>query len=164
VRFHLRLLAGLIVLHIFVDADSSPVKSEIYRVATRHALPVTLVANSGLRPSRDPMVRHVIVSAGFDAADDWIAEQVQADDVVVTGDIPLAARCLAQGAAVLTPTGKRFTEDNIGDALATRVVMADARAYGIGGGPPPFQKRDRSRFLQQLEETIQSIRRRQPRP
>jgi uncharacterized protein YaiI (UPF0178 family) len=149
------------VLHIYVDADSSPVKAETYRVAARHALPVTLVANASMAAPAG--VRVQVVSEGFDAADDWIAEHVQADDVVVTADIPLAARCLAKGAAVLTPTGKRFTEDNIGDALATRTVMADARAYGIGGGPPPFQKRDRSRFLQQLEEAIQSIRRRQPR-
>ena len=151
------------MLHIYVDADACPVKPEIYRVAARHSLPVTLVANAQMMAPPQPGVRVQVVSGSFDAADDWIAEQVERDDIVVTGDIPLAARSIARGAAVVAPNGKRYTEDNIGDALATRAVMADARAYGIGGGPPPFDKRDRSRFLQQLEEAIQAIRRRQPR-
>jgi uncharacterized protein YaiI (UPF0178 family) len=151
------------VLHIYVDADACPVKAEICRVAARHGLPVTLVANAQMTAPAQPGVRVQVVSGSFDAADDWIAEQADRDDIVVTADIPLAARGLAKGAAVLAPNGKRYTEDNIGDALATRVVMADARAYGIGGGPPPFHKRDRSRFLQVLEETICSFRRRQPR-
>ena len=146
--------------HIYVDADACPVKAEVFRVAARHALPVTLVANAPMQAPRSQDVRVQVVSGGFDAADDWIAEQVAKDDIVVTADIPLAARCLARGAAVVSPSGRPYTEDNIGDALATRELLADARAYGVTTGPPPFDKRDRSRFLQQLEQTIQAIRRR----
>jgi uncharacterized protein YaiI (UPF0178 family) len=145
--------------HIYVDADACPVKAEVYRVAARHAIPVTLVANAAMAVPRNQDVRVQVVSGSFDAADDWIAEHVVRNDIVVTADIPLAARCLARGAAVVSPNGKPYTEDNIGDALATRELLADARAYGVTTGPPPFDKRDRSRFLQQLEQTIQTIRR-----
>jgi len=148
------------LLQILVDADACPVKQEIYKVAARHHLPVVLVANSYIAVPAQAGVRMQVVSGDFDAADNWIAEQAQRDDIVVTADIPLAARCLANGAAVIAPTGKPFTEDNIGDALATRELMADARAYGVRSGPPPFSKRDRSRFMQQMEQTIQAIKRR----
>jgi hypothetical protein len=148
------------LLQIFVDADACPVKEEVYRVAGRHALPVTLVANAWMQTPARGDVRVQVVSGGFDAADDWIAQRVGADDIVVTADIPLAARCLAKGAAVLSPTGKHFTEDSIGDALATRELLANARAYGVVTGPPPFDKKDRSRFLQQLEQIVQALRRR----
>jgi uncharacterized protein YaiI (UPF0178 family) len=98
-----------------------------------------------------------VVSGGFDAADDWIVEQVGRDDIVVTADIPLASRCLKQGAKVLGPSGKPFTEDNIGNALATRELMTELRAYGVGGGPPPFNRRDRSRFLEVLELVVREV-------
>jgi uncharacterized protein YaiI (UPF0178 family) len=148
------------MLHVYVDADACPVKAEVARVAARHGIEVTLVANSSIPAPRQPGMRVEVVSGAFDAADDWIATHAEADDIVVTGDIPLAARCIARHAAVVTPTGRRYTEDNIGDALATREVLADARAYGVTVGPPPFGKKDRSRFLQSLDETVQSIRRR----
>ncbi len=150
-------------MHIFVDADACPVKQEVYRVAKRCRLHVTLVANSWMRiPDEEGIVLQV-VGDGFDAADDWIAEQVEAQDIVITADIPLASRCLKKEAHVIGPTGKPFTENNIGDALATRELMAELRDAGeIGGGPPPFQKRDRSNFLQKLNEVIQLIRRQHP--
>lgn len=152
-----------VLLHIFVDADACPVKQEVYRVAKRCRLHVTLVANSWMRiPDEEGIVLQV-VGDGFDAADDWIAEQVEAQDIVITADIPLASRCLKKEAHVIGPTGKPFTENNIGDALATRELMAELRDAGeIGGGPPPFQKRDRSNFLQKLNEVIQLIRRQHP--
>jgi uncharacterized protein len=147
------------VLHIFVDADACPVKQEVYRVAERCGLQVTLVANSWMRTPDDRSIALEVVGGGFDAADDWIAEHVQAQDIVVTADIPLAGRCLKQGARVLGPTGKAFTEHNIGQALATRDLLSDLRGSGeITGGPPPLEKRDRSRFLQALDTVIQSIR------
>ena len=149
-----------IVLHIYIDADACPVKGEIYRVAGRYDLDVTLVANSWMRTPDEDWITLEVVKDGFDAADDWIVEHVQADDIVVTADIPLASRCLKAGARALGPTGKPFTEDNIGDAVATRDLMSELRDSGqISGGPPPLQKRDRSRFLQQLDEVIQAIRR-----
>lgn len=147
------------MLRIFVDADACPVKEEIYRVARRYDLPVTLVAASPLRAPAGVTV--VVVPAGFDAADDRIAGDAGRDDIVITADIPLAARCLEQGAVVIGPTGAPFTEANIGDALASRELLAGLRAAGeISGGPPPFDRRDRSRFLQRLDEAIQTIRRR----
>jgi uncharacterized protein YaiI (UPF0178 family) len=152
------------VLHIFIDADACPVKDEIYRVAARYDLDVTLVSNSWMRTPDEKWIILEVVKDGFDAADDWIVEHVQPLDVVVTADIPLASRCIKEGARALGPTGKPFTEDNIGDAVATRDLMADLRVTGqVGGGPPPLQKRDRSRFLQKLDEVIQSIRREQAR-
>ncbi|MBC2733341.1 MAG: YaiI/YqxD family protein [Desulfobacteraceae bacterium] len=151
------------MLHIIVDADACPVKKEIYRVAGRYQLNVTLVANAWMRVPNERWITLEVVGDRFDAADDWIAENVQAHDIVVTADIPLASRCLAKGARVLGPTGKPFTEDNIGSAVATRELLAGLRAAGeITGGPPPLQKNDRSRFLQQLDNVIQSIRRAHP--
>ena len=140
--------------HIYVDADACPVKAETVKVAERHGLPVVFVANAWFATPRAPRVRVQVVSGSFDAADDWIVEQVQRDDVVITADIPLASRCLKLGARVLGPSGKPFTEDNIGNALATRELMADLRAYGVGGGPPPFGPKDRSRFLEALEQVV----------
>jgi hypothetical protein len=140
--------------HIYVDADACPVKAEVVKVAERHGLAVVFVANAWLSVPRAPRVRVQVVSGAFDAADDWIAEQVHRDDVVVTADIPLAARCLKTGARVLGPSGKPFTDDNIGNALATRELMADLRACGVGGGPPPFGPKDRSRFLDALERVL----------
>lgn len=147
--------------HIFVDADACPVKNEVYRVAERYQLRVTLVANNWMRTPKDPRITLQVVEDGFDAADDWIVEQVQAYDVVVTADIVLAGRCLEKGALVLGTTGKPFTEDNIGDAIAVRDLLANLRGAGEQtGGPPPMTRRDRSRFLQKLDDIIQSIRRR----
>jgi hypothetical protein len=137
--------------HSYVDADACPVKAETVKVAERHGLPVVFVANAWLAVPRAPRVRVQVVPGAFDAADDWIVEHLQRNDVVVTTDIPLASRCLKLGARVLRPSGKPFTEDNIGDALATRELMTDLRAYGVGGGPPPFGPKDRSRFLDALE-------------
>jgi len=150
------------LLHIYVDADACPVKQEVYRVAKRYGLDVTLVANSWMRVPDERWLRLEVVGEGFDAADDWIVEQVKPHDIVITADIPLASRCIKEGARVIGTTGKPFTEDNIGSALATRDLLSELRGAGeITGGPPPLQKRDRSRFLQQLDEVIQSIRRKQ---
>ena len=151
------------MLHIFVDADACPVKPEVYRVATRYHLDVTLVANSWMRVPDERRIALEIVDDGLDAADDWIVEHVQPHDIVVTADIPLASRCLKKGAHVLGSTGKLFTENNIGEAVAIRDLLTELRGAGeITGGPPPLTKRDRSRFLQQLDEVIQSIRRSNP--
>lgn len=148
------------LLHIFVDADACPVKKEVFRVAGRYRLDVTLVANSRMRVPDEEWIVLEVVGNEPDAADDWIAEQVGPHDIVITADIPLASRCLKEGARVVGPTGKPFTEENIGDAVATRDLLAGLRSAGeITGGPPPLQKRDRSRFLQQLDEVVQSIRR-----
>lgn len=136
---------------IFVDADACPVKAETVKVAERHGLAVVFVANSWLQAPRGRAVRVQVVSGAFDAADDWIVDQVQRDDIVVTTDIPLASRSLKKGARVLGPSGRPFTGDNIGNALAQRELMADLRAYGAGGGPPPFGAKDRSRYLERLE-------------
>jgi uncharacterized protein YaiI (UPF0178 family) len=150
------------MLHIFVDADACAVKEEVYRVARRYELEVTLVANSWMRTPEGSWLKLQVVEEGFDAADDWIVEHVQPDDIVVTADIPLADRCLKEGARVLGPTGKPFTEDNIGGVVATRDLLSELRGAGENlGGPPPLQPRDRSQFLQRLDEIIQSIRRRQ---
>ncbi|TCL97019.1 hypothetical protein C8J38_1011392 [Rhizobium sp. PP-WC-2G-219] len=137
---------------IYVDADACPVKPEILKVAERHALPVTLVANSGLRPSRDPMVTNVIVSAGFDAADDWIAERAGPGDVVITADVPLAGRCVAKGALVTGPTGRVFDVASIGMATAMRDLGAHLRETGESRGfNAAFTARDRSAFLETLD-------------
>jgi uncharacterized protein YaiI (UPF0178 family) len=146
-------------IHVYVDADACPVKAETAKVALRHGLPVIFVANAWMTIPRGPNLRMQVVTGAFDAADDWIVAQVQPDDVVITADIPLASRCLVQGAHVLGPGGKPFTADNIGNALATRELMADLRAYGVGGGPPPFDQRDRSRFLQALEQAVRNAQR-----
>ena len=151
------------MLHIYVDADACPVKQEVYRVAKRCGLDVTLVANSWMRVPDERWLDLEVVGEGFDAADDWIVEHVQPGDIVVTADIPLASRCIKEGAHVIGTTGKPFTENNIGSALATRDLLSELRGAGeITGGPPPLEKRDRSRFLQTLDEVIQSIRRKRP--
>jgi uncharacterized protein YaiI (UPF0178 family) len=148
------------MLHIFVDADACPVKAEIYKVAERYRLQVTLVANSWMRIPNEHRIALEVVGAGADAADDWIVEQIQDCDIVVTADILLADRCLKKGARVIGTNGKLFTENSIGGAVATRNLMAELREAGeITGGPPPLQKRDRSRFLHQLDEVIQTVRR-----
>ena len=151
------------MLHIFVDADACPVKQEVYRVAGRYCLEVTLVANSWMRVPNELWIALEVVEGGFDAADDWIVKQVQPHDIVVTADIPLANRCLKEGARVIGTTGKPFTENHIGQALATRDLLSELRGAGkITGGPPPLNKRDRSRFLHQLDDMIQAIRRKHP--
>ena len=148
------------MLHIYVDADACPVKEEVYRVARRYRLEVTLVANSRMRIPNEKWIRLEVVADGFDAADDWIVTHVQPLDIVVTADVVLASRCVKAGARVLGPSGKPFTEDNVGQAVAMRDLLADLRATGeVTGGPPPLTKRDRSRFLQKLDEVIQAIRR-----
>jgi len=148
------------LLHIFIDADACPVKPEVYRVAGRYGLDVTLVANSRMRIPDERWIALEVVEDGFDAADDWIVEHVHPHDIVVTADIPLANRCLKKNACVIGTSGKPFTEDNIGQSLATRELLSELRDAGeIAGGPPPLNRRDRSRFLQQLDEMIQSIRR-----
>ena len=142
---------------ILIDGDACPVKAEIYKVAERYKAPVTVVANSYLRIPISPLIKQVTVSDGFDAADDWIAETAGADCVVITSDILLAERCVKVGAIVLAPNGKAFTENSIGAAVATRAIMADLRAGAFGekiGGPPPFQNKDRSRFLSALDEAL----------
>ncbi|WP_430243541.1 YaiI/YqxD family protein [Neorhizobium sp. DAR64861/K0K2] len=137
---------------IYVDADACPVKAEILKVAERHAFEVTFVANSGLRPSRDPMVKNVIVSAGFDAADDWIAERAGHADIVITADVPLAVRCVAAGAFVTGPTGRVFDETNIGMASAMRDLGQHLRETGESKGyNAAFSPRDRSKFLETLD-------------
>ena len=151
------------MLHIYIDADACPVKQEVYRVAGRYRLEVTLVANSWMRTPDEKWITLEVVDHGFDAADDWIVEHVQALDIVITADVPLASRCIKAGARVVGPTGKPFTDDNIGSAVATRNLLEELRSAGeITGGPPPLEKRDRSRFLQKLDEMIQSIRRQHP--
>jgi uncharacterized protein len=148
------------MLKILVDADACPVKEEIYRVARRYELDVILVTGTRMRTPEHRRVTLKIVSQGMDAADDWIAENVEPNDIVITGDIPLAARSLAKGSYVLGHTGRPFTEENIGNALATRALLSELREVGeIMGGPPPFCKRDRSRFLQELDRIINQIRR-----
>ncbi|SEG83262.1 hypothetical protein SAMN04488115_12231 [Bosea lathyri] len=145
---------------IYVDADACPVKPEIYRVAERHRLKVFIVANSFMAVPREPWIERVIVSDGFDAADNWIAERVSRGDIVITSDIPLADRCIKAGADVIGSTGKPFTEASIGMALATRDMMEDLRAMGAAsGGPKPFSVKDRSAFLQALDLSIQRLKR-----
>jgi hypothetical protein len=147
------------LINIFVDADGCPVKQEIYRVARRYGLKVTLVSNSRMRTPQEDWLKVIVVEGQFNAADDWIVEHVNEDDIVITGDIPLASRCLEKGAQVLAPKGRVFREEGIGDALATRELLSHLRDLGtITGGPAPFDKQDRSRFLQRLDETIQALR------
>jgi hypothetical protein len=148
-------------LRILVDADACPVKEEVYKVAYRHEVPVTIVSNAHLRVPQHPLIERVVVSGAFDAADDWVVEAAGAKDVVITGDILLADRVLKAGASVIAPNGKAFTTSSIGVAVATRAIMADLRA-GAGegiGGPAPFAKTDRSRFLQALDEAIVRLKR-----
>lgn len=145
---------------VFVDADACPVKDEAARVAERHGLVITYVANFGLRPSRDPMVRNVMVPQGADAADDWIVENSAPGDVVVTSDIPLASRILAKGGAAIGPTGKLFTTDSIGMALAMRELNQHLRETGESRGlNAAFSAKDRSNFLQQFDQLLQRAKR-----
>ena len=144
---------------VYIDADACPVKDEAERVATRHGITMYLVSNGGLRPSRNPLVETVVVASGADEADKWIADRCSTGDVVVTGDIPLAARCIEAGARVLRHNGEVFTDRNIGQQLAMRDLMADVRAanpLGTGGGGKAFTKADRSRFLDALEREIRA--------
>jgi uncharacterized protein YaiI (UPF0178 family) len=150
------------MLEVFVDGDACPVKAEVERVAERHGLVVHIVSNGGLRPSRNPLVHHVTVAQGADAADDWIAENAASWDIVVTADIPLASRCLKSGARVLGHTGKPFTPDGIGMALGMRDLQRHLReATGRQTYNSEFSAKDRSRFLGALENEIQAIRRAQ---
>ncbi|EGD60401.1 YaiI/YqxD family protein [Novosphingobium nitrogenifigens DSM 19370] len=145
---------------ILVDADACPVKDEIYKVAFRHLVPVTIVSNSFLRVPAHDLIERIVVSDGFDAADDWIAERAAPDTVCITADILLADRCLKANAVVIAPNGKPFTANSIGSAIATRAIMADLRANGDAiGGPPPFAKADRSRFLSALDEALVRLKR-----
>ena len=142
---------------ILVDADACPVKDEVYKVAFRRGVPAVIVSNAPIRIPSHPLVERVIVGSGFDAADDWIAQAAGEGIVVVTADILLADRCLKAKATVLAPNGRPFTPGSIGAAVATRAIMADLRAGAVGdpiGGPPPFGRQDRSRFLSALDEAL----------
>jgi uncharacterized protein len=143
---------------IYVDADACPVKDEIYRVAARHGLPVSVVAGNFIRVPQDPLIERVAAGSGMDAADDWIAERAGPGDIVITADIPLADRCVKRGAEVIAPNGKPFTEESVGIALAVRNLMTDLRSSGeVTGGPRSFTPRDRSTFLSALDQTIRRI-------
>jgi len=145
------------LIKIYVDADGCPVKNEVYRVALRYGFKVYVVANSRMTIPQDKLFELVIVKEGFDAADDWIVEHIQENDIAVSADIPLAARCIEKGARILDPKGRVFTPESIGNALANRDLMAHLRELGnFTGGPAPFEKRDRSRFLQNLDNVIQA--------
>lgn len=147
-------------IEIFIDADACPVKDEIYKVAFRYKVPVCVVSNSFIRIPDDPLITRSIVSAGPDAADDFIAQQVKPGSVVITADILLAERCLKSAASVISPTGKPFTENSIGSAVATRALMEGLRSTGdITGGPSPFSQADRSRFLSALDEVLVRLKR-----
>jgi uncharacterized protein YaiI (UPF0178 family) len=144
---------------IYIDADACPVREEVYRVAERVGLEVFVVSNGSrpIRPSQNPQVKMVIVAEGADAADDWIAERITPSDICVTADIPLASRCLKKDARALAPNGKLWTKDNIGNALAGREVGRYLRETGVNtGGPPPFSKADRARFLNALDAAVQA--------
>jgi uncharacterized protein YaiI (UPF0178 family) len=145
---------------IYVDADACPVKAEVYRVAARHGRKVYVVSNSFIAVPQDPAIERIDVGDKFDAADDWIAARAGPGDIVVTADIPLAGRCVKSGAVVIAPTGRLFTADSIGMALATRNLMTELRAAGeITGGPKPFGQRDRSAFLSALHDAIERLKR-----
>jgi uncharacterized protein len=147
-------------IEIFIDADACPVKEEIYRVGARYGLQIFVVANAAIRVPRSPSIAQIVVGAGADAADDWIAERARPGGVVVTSDIPLADRCIKAGAEVVTPTGKRLTEASIGMALATRDLMDHLRATGeTTGGPKAFTPRDRSAFLGALDNAVVRLQR-----
>jgi uncharacterized protein YaiI (UPF0178 family) len=151
-------------VEIYIDADACPVKEEVYRVSGRYRLKVYVVANSFMAIPNDPLIERVVVPDGFDAADNWIAERAGRSAVVITTDVPLASRCVKAGAAVISPTGRAFTEASIGMAVATRNLMSDLRAMGeVTSGPKPFSRQDRSRFLSALDETIVRLQRAGPR-
>jgi len=145
------------LLDIYIDADGCPVKDEVYRVARRHGLKTYVVSNSYMSIPLDDKIEQVVVGGRFDAADDWIAERIGKGDIAITADIPLAARCLEKGARVLSPKGHPWTEDSIGDALASRELMSQLRQAGvISGGPAPMAKQDKSRFLAGLEDAVRA--------
>lgn len=148
------------MLNIYIDADACPVKEETYRVAGRNGLPVTLVSNSWMRVPPESWIKLEVVKEGFDAADDWIVENLESGDIVITSDIPLAARAVEREARVLTPAGKVLDEENVADALATRDLLTELRSGGmVTGGPAPMDKRARSRYLQELDKIVQSLKR-----
>ncbi|MGB6231562.1 MAG: YaiI/YqxD family protein, partial [Litorimonas sp.] len=155
-------------LHLYIDADACPVREEAYRVARRHGVPVTVVANQWLRTPREPGIAFQLVTDGFDAADDWIAERADANAVVITADILLADRCLKAGATVIDPKGREMDDATIGSQIAVRAIMTDLRdelvskgdASSHAGGPRPFGPRDRSRFLETLHRAIERLKRR----
>jgi uncharacterized protein YaiI (UPF0178 family) len=150
------------LIRILVDADACPVKQEVYRVAQRHAVSVLVVSNTWMRVPENGAAELILVGQGFDEADDWIVEQAGIGDIVVTSDLPLAARVLKKGAAALNPKGNVYTEASMGDVLATREILASLREHGVAtGGPRPFEPRDRSRFLQRLEDLLQAAKRAQ---
>ena len=145
---------------IYIDADGCPVKDETYRVARRYQLAVRVVANHRVQVPPSPLIEAVVVGRGLDEADDWIVEHATVGDIVITADIPLAARCLEKGARVLGTKGKPFTENSIGDAVASRELSRQLREMGVHtGGPAPMGKKDRSRFLSRLDELVNAIRR-----
>jgi uncharacterized protein len=147
-------------IRILIDADACPVKDEVYRVAGRHGLMTTVVANSFINVPRDPLIERVVVGAGLDVADDWIAERARRGVIVITADVPLAARCVKAGADAIAPNGKAFTADAIGMALATRNLMDDLRSAGqVTSGPRPFSPRDRSAFLSALDLAVVRLKR-----
>ena len=149
---------------IYVDGDACPVKEEVYKVARRHVVKVFVVANASMRVPTEELIELVVVKSGFDSADDWIVDRIGEHDLAITTDIPLADRCLQKGARVIGPKGNVFTEDAIGEALATRALLEMLRQSGtIGGGPAPFAKEDRSRFLAKLDEILHAIKRAQGR-
>lgn len=146
--------------HIYIDADACPVRDETYKVARRHNVPVTVVANSYIRTPAEPNITFQLVTDGFDAADDWIADRADGDAIIVTSDILLAERCLTAGARVLSPSGKEMDNATIGSQLAVRAIMADLRDGADQpniGGPPPFSARDRSRFLEALHLMVERM-------
>ena len=151
------------MITVYVDSDACPVKPEVVRVAKRYALEVIFVSNSWMRLPEDWKAKLVVVEGEFDAADNWIVEHLVRNDIVVTGDIPLAHRCIKAGARVIGHQGRLFTDENIGNILATRDLLHVLRGGGENmGGPAPFQKEDRSRFLQGFDQTIQDIKREDP--
>ncbi|MBI05121.1 MAG: hypothetical protein CMI96_04820 [Pelagibacteraceae bacterium] len=148
------------MIEIYVDADACPVKYEIVRVADRHNLRVNMVSNGGIRPNQHPLVTTVIVDSGPDAADNWIADRIRNGDIAITNDIPLAALCIENGANVIRPNGDVLNKQTIGGILATRNLMTNLRAAGeVFGGPKPFGSKDRSKFLDYLERTVQAAKR-----
>jgi len=147
-------------ISIYIDADACPVKNEVYRVAERHGIKVIVVSNSPIAVPRDPLVERVVVAAGMDEADNWIAARVSRGNIVITADIPLASRCVKAGAAAIAPTGRAFTEESIGMTLATRNLMDSLRSAGeITSGPKAFSARDRSSFLSALDQAIVRLKR-----
>ncbi|HVD74888.1 MAG TPA: YaiI/YqxD family protein [Xanthobacteraceae bacterium] len=147
-------------MRIYIDADACPVKDEVYRVAARHQLAVTVVAAGFIRVPPDPLIDRIAAGAGMDAADNWIAERAGPGDIVITADIPLASRCVKAGAEVIAPNGRAFTEETIGMTLAVRNLMHDLRSAGeVTRGPPPFSPRDRSTFLSALDAAIRRAQR-----